>query len=579
MPHSKSDRDYYQRRMATMKTERTSFDPQYMSLSEFISPRRGRFLLNQRNRGGRHFWNKIINSQATWALRVAVAGMFNGIMSPSRPWLMLETDDTDLMEFGPVKEWFFLVQEQMRRIFNASNLYNMAPTMIREELLFGVGCMSHEDDLQTLARFSAHTVGSYLLAQNERFVVDTVGRNFEMTASQIVGKFSRRGGEVSKSISAAVRSQYDRGNYDSWYPVTQFVEPNDDFRSGSLRQEERAFRSVYYEPGNTDRKSFLSKSGFHEFPFYCPRWETTNEDVYGTDCPGMTALGDVRQLQLQEKRKAQGLDKMVSPPLHGPAILRNQRVSALPSGGTFYDAPGANNVLKPIYEVNLPIGEMTQDMSRVEDRINRAFLVDLFMAISAMEGVQPRNQLELTQRNQERLLQLGPTLERQFGEFLDPMVGRTFNQMVRASIDAQGELLPGAIIPPPPQELQGRPLRPRYVSTLAMAQQAVSTGNIDRLVAFAGGMAAAGWPDALEKVDSQQAVDEYATLIGAPPRIVRSDDDVAKRAEARAQREQMAANLEMGEQAAGIIRTAGDTDLSEDTLGGRVAEQVAPRRS
>ena len=85
-----------------------------------------------------------------------------------------------------------------------------------------------------------------------------------------------------------------------------------------------------------------------------------------------------------------------------------------------------------------------------------------------MEGVQPRNQLELTPRNQERLLQLGPTLERQFGEFLDPLISRTFNQMIRVP----------DLVPPPPPELENRPLKPRYISTLAMAQQVISTGNI-----------------------------------------------------------------------------------------------------
>lgn len=565
-----TERDRFQRRISAMTQERQSFDPQYKNLSRFASPRRGRFNNQDRNKGGKHFWNNIINSQATWALRVATAGMFNGIMSPSRPWLMLETDDPDLLEFGPVKEWFHIIQETMRRIFNQSNLYNMAPVMIQEELLFGTGCMSHVDDLQDLARFYTHTAGSYLIQQNDRFVVDTVARQFERTVEQIVTEFSVRGGPVNPKISTAVKDQYANGNLDAWYPMVHFVEPNRNFISGSLRPTERPFRSVQYEPGNVDKDAFLSDKGFNEFPFYCPRWEVTNEDVYGTNCPGMTALGDVRQLQLQEKRKAQGIDKMVSPPLHGPAILRNQAVSSLPSGGTFYDAPGQQNVLRSVYDVQLRLDELAKDMERVENRIGRAFFLDLFLAITDMEGIQPRNQLELMQRNQERLLQLGPTLERQFGEFLDPMTSRMFNQMVREE----------GLVPPPPEVLQNRPLRARYVSTLAMAQQAVSTGNIDRLVGFAGGMAEAGWPEALEKVDAQQAVDEYASLIGTPPRLIRSDDDIAKRAAARAQQEQMAQNLALGQQAADVAKTAGEASVSEDnilgqavkSLGGRTAE-------
>ncbi len=562
-----TERDRFQRRVSAMGQERQSFDPQYKNLARFTSPRRGRFHDQQRNKGGKHFWNDIINSEATWALRVATAGMFNGIMSPSRPWLMLETDDPDLLEFGPVKEWFHLVQQAMQRIFNKSNLYAMAPVMIQEQLLFATGCMSHVDDPKDLARFYTHTAGSYLLAQNDRFVVDTVARQFERTVGQIVSEFSVGGGPVNPNISSAVKSQYSNGNLDSWYPLVHFVEPNENFVGESRKPNEREFRSVQYEPGNADKDALLSDKGFNEFPFYTPRWELTNEDVYGTNCPGMTALGDNRQLQLQEKRKAQGIDKMVSPPLHGPAILRNQAVSSLPSGGTFYDAPGQQNVLRSVYDVQLRLDELANDMERVETRIGRAFYTDLFLAITNMEGIQPRNELDLTQRNQERLLQLGPTLERQFGEFLDPMTSRMFNQMVRK----------GGLVPPPPEVLQNRPLRPRYVSTLAMAQQSISTGNIDRLVGFAGGMAAAGWPEALEKVDAQQAVDEYAGLIGTPPRLIRSDEDVEERAKARAAIEQRQQQIDMAEQAATVAKTASEASVSEGNLLGQAVKSAGGR--
>lgn len=556
MPDQKP-RDRLQRRLGAMKTERESFDSHYTSLAQFVSPRRGRFLKQQRNKGSRHFWNEIINSQATWALRIATAGLFNGIMSPSRPWLLLETDDPDRTKFKPSQEFFFQVQEQMRRVFNSSNLYNMAPMMLREQILMGTGCMFDEDDPFTLSRYYTNTVGSYYLAQNDRYVVDTVAREFELTVEQLVGKFSN-GREINPNISPMVRNLYDRGTYDTWVPVVHFVEPNAQVRLGSRRPTEKPYSSVYYEPGNNDRDVFLREKGFEEFPFYCPRWETTNEDIYGTDCPGMTVLGDVRQLQHQEKRKGQALDKHVSPPLHGPASLRNQAVSSLPAGGTFYDAPGTQNTLRPIYEVQPNLQDMSQDIERVEQRISRGFLVDLFLAISDMEGVQPRNQLELSQRNAERLQQMGPTLEREFGEFLDPLVSRTFNKLARRGL-----------LPPVPEALQDQPLKPRYISTLAMAQQAVSTGNIDRLAAFTAGLIESGLSDG-KKFDGDGAIDRYATLIGAPPELIVPDEVVQQQRAAEQEQEQAAQGVATAEQLANAARTAGEINLSEDNVASRL---------
>lgn len=569
MPDSPTSRAATNKRLAAAKTERKSFDSQYMELAQFVDPRRGRFFRNQRNQGGRSYWNKIFNSEATWALRVATGGMFAGIMNPTAPWFLLGTDDPGFQEFGPAKDWFFIVGQQMNRVFNASNLYNMAPMMLREELLFGTGCMSHVDDRENLARFYTHTVGSYWIAQDDRFVANSVYREFEQTTQQIIRQFSV-GGEVNPNISRKIRDAYDRGDYNQWYSVVQAVEPNPQFIVGSLQPTQRPFRSVYYEPSNPDRDTFLSEKGFDEFPFHVPRWELTNEDVYATNCPGMTALGDVRQLQHQEKKKGQALDKSITPPLHGPASLQNQAVSVLPGHGTWYDAPNTQNILRPIYEINPNFGDMAIDMDRVEKRIGRDFYVDLFLAITEMEGIQPRNQLELAQRHGERLLQLGPTLQRQYIDFLSPTIARTFNQMVRASTTADGEWLEDGIIPPPPPELQNRPLIPRYISTLAIAQQSVETGTIERLGQFTAGLMEAGLSDG-RKFDGDQAIDRYATLIGAPADLIVPDEVIAEARAAEQQRQQEAEQLEAAQQMASAAQAAGGIDVGGgETLAGQV---------
>lgn len=559
MPHLDYDRDRYQRRVGEMKKELSSFLPHWKLLSEFVKPRRGRFELTDHNRGDRRHQN-IINSRATNAQRTAVAGMFTGTMNPAQPWLILETDDVGLLEFGPVKEWFGLVQERMRRLVNDSNLYTMVPMALDEELLFATGCLAHEDDPLELMRFWSPTIGSYAVAQDHRGVVNTLARWFEMTVEQVVGKFSDVPGEVGKNLSPHVRNQYALGNYDAWVPVHQFVHPNPNFVPGSDRPGERATKSVYYEDGNPDRRVFLQESGFHEFPFYVPRWELTGEDTYGTNCPAMTALGDIRQLQVQERRKAQGIDKMVAPMLHGPASLKNVPIRNEPAGATLYDAGGDTKGLRPVYEVKLPIGEITLDIQTVEGRINEAYFVDLFRAISNMRGVQPRNELEILQRNQERLVELGPILQRQYTDFHNPLISRTFNQMFRAGL-----------IPPAPVEVQGRPLRPRYVSSLALAQNAVTTGNIERLVAFVQGISAIpGLEHTVDKLDGDQSVDEYGRMTGAPMNVIVPDEQVAATRQARQQQLAAQQALAAAQQGAEAARAASQADLEGDNVASRM---------
>ena len=501
---------YYTRRLGQLDTERESFITHWKDLSDFIQPRRGRFFVQDRNKGTRKH-NNIINSAGGQALRIAQSGMLAGTMSPSRPWFDLETNDPDMMEFQPVKEWISDVVRILRSIFNSSNLYGQSSVMLSELLLFGTGCMLHVNDFNDVARFYTQTVGTYYLAQNERLEVDTLVRKFEWTINQIVREYGL------ENVSTFVKTAYDRGNYDLWAPVVHFIEPNIQSTARPEVAIDKPFASVTFEPGNSgsDSNKFLRQSGFDVFPAYCPRWGTTGDDIYGTDCPGMISLGDVRSLQQEEKEKAKAIEKMVSPPMSGPPGLMDVPVNNLPGGLTIYSATGTQK-LEPIYQNIAPIQELRLDMDSIENRINQAFFVDLFLAISNIQGIQPRNELDILSRNEERLLQLGPVLERLHGEFLELMIDRTFNQAMDAGI-----------LPEPPPQLQGQDLKIKFISNLAVAQRAVVTADLDRILQATVGIVQVD-PSAAIKLDGQQFIDEYAKAIGVPPKVIRPDDNVAE---------------------------------------------------
>jgi hypothetical protein len=533
-------RDMYERRKTAMDIEWRSFESQYVELAQFVTPRKGRWFVSDRNKGDKRF-NKIINGKATNAHRKARAGLLAGVMSPTRPWHARGTLDPDLNKYKPVKEWLYKVETLDRAILNSSNFYQMSANMIGELLLFATGCMLHVDDFDDVARFYTQTTGSFRIAQNERYDVDTLCRHYEATVSQIVGQFGL------KNCSQYVKDAYDKGNYDAWYPVTHFVSPNDDYDENKKQGKFKKFRSCYYEAGNNDKDKFLSEGGFNRFPAYCPRWDVAGEDIYGTSCPGMEALGDIKGLQTQEKRKAQGIDKMVSPPMQGPATLRNKPVSSLPGGLNLFDQSGDGKEmgLRPLYMVNPQLQELRVDMAAGEHRIDEAFYVDLFMAISNMEGIQPKNQFELSERRGEALLQLGPVLERMHGEFLEHLLDNILDQEIAAGI-----------LPPPPPEIQGKELETTYISSLAMAQRSVATTGIERVATYTAGLAKAGWPEALEKFDAQKSVDEYASVTGIPPSVIRSEEEVAERLAAKQRQMQMQQAAEMAKTVAPALAAA-----------------------
>lgn len=169
---------------------------------------------------------------------------------------------------------------------------------------------------------------------------------------------------------------------------------------------------------------------------------------------------------------------------------------------------------------------------------------------------------EVAEKHEEKLLMLGPVLERLHTELLDPLIDRTFNILQR-----------NGVLPLPPPELQNRDLNVEYVSVLAQAQRLVATGAVDRLVQFTGQLAAV-WPEARHKVDATKAVDEYAESLGVDPSLVRSNEEVAAMAQVEQQQAQQAAALQQAQQGAEIAKTASDTSVTEDNALGAVMSRA-----
>jgi hypothetical protein len=166
--------------------------------------------------------------------------------------------------------------------------------------------------------------------------------------------------------------------------------------------------------------------------------------------------------------------------------------------------------------------------------------------LSNMEGIQPRNQFEIAERKEEKLLALGPVLENIYNNQLEPCVDRAFEIGLKRNL-----------FPPPPREIQNQRLAVEYISTLAQAQKAVATGAVERLVGFASQWAAMK-PEVLDKLDADQSIDVYADLIGAPAAIVVPDDKVQAAREARAEAEQQAKMAEMAKTVAPAISAGAD---------------------
>jgi len=532
--------------------ERSSWVTQWRDISDYVLPRAGRYFTSDRNNGQKRN-AKIYDNTGVRALRVLAAGMMAGMTSPARPWFRLAISDRELMEKGEVKLWLNKVNLLMRDVFARSNTYLALHSGYEELGAFGTDADIIVRDFENVIHHHPLTAGQYAIATNDKDRVDTIYREFRMTISQMVQRFGLA------ACSQTVRNLWDKGAYDQTLDVIHAIEPRQDRDPGKVDNLNMRFKSCYIEPGKDAWDQYLSESGFKRFPAIVSRWVATGGDVYGSS-PGMDAIGDVKQLQHQQLRKSQGIDYMTNPPIQVPTAYKDHERARLPGGVFYVDMTGPGQGVRSAFEVNLNLQHLLEDMRDVRERIEAGFYADLFLMLSNMDktGI---TATEVAERHEEKLLMLGPVLERLHGEKLSPMIDLTFDYIVESGI-----------LPEPPEVLQEMDLNVEFISTLAQAQRAVAATSYDRLLGTVGNMAGI-WPEAVDKLNTDQMIDDYAEMYGVNPEIIVPDDVAAQRRQAKAEAAQAAqaaaAMPQMAQTAKAVsgIDTQGMTDVMQQLTG------------
>ena len=534
-------RDKHSARWSALKNERESWMSHWKEISDYIMPRSGRFFAEDRNKGGKRH-NSIYDSTGTRALRTLAAGLMAGMTSPARPWFRLTTSDPQLDESAAVKSWLADVTRLMQMVFAKSNTYRALHSMYEELGGFGTGSSIVLADFDAVINHYPLTAGEYAISTDHRGRVNTLYREFQMTVAQMVREFGK------ENCSPTVQNLFDRGALDQWVSVMHAIEPRADRDLSKRDAQNMAWGSVYFEQGGNEDQ-ILRNSGFKEFPALCPRWATSGGDIYGNS-PAMEALGDIKQLQHEQLRKAQGIDYKTNPPLQVPTSLKSRDVDTLPGGISFVDAAAPGGGIRSAFEVNLDLSHLLADIQDVRERIKSCFYADLFLMLA--NGSNPQmTATEVAERHEEKLLMLGPVLERLHNEILDPLIEMTFSRMVEAGI-----------VPPPPEELQGRELNVEFVSMLAQAQRAIATNSVDRFVGNLGAVAGIK-PEVLDKFDADRWADSYADMLGIDPELIVPGEKVALIRQQRAQAAQAQQQAAMLQQGADVAQKLGSVDTSQ----------------
>lgn len=540
-----------------LKQERTSWEFHWLEAQEYVAPQRGRGLKSSGKteiNNGHKDMSRRLSGVASRALGVLASGMQSGLTSKARQWFLLGHPDPELNRYQPVREWYGLVQEVLEGIFRRSNIYTAFLHTYNEMAAFGQGAMAMYSHPDKTLFCRPHTVGTYYMSSDVTGEIDTFFYTEWLTATQLVEDYGK---EV---LPDAVMSAYNTGKYTDRFEVVHGFLKHPE-RYGIQLGEAHTVASIHFLASANNDDKFLRQSGYRTWPVMTPRWDVIDQDVYGWS-PTRDVIDDVKMVMAMERDAMKGTAKAANPPWRIPPELDRRGLDTRP-GALNPVSSMSEHAVAPLFTQMPNLQQLQYKIDAVKQDIKDGYYNSLFLALLSQDNPQMTAR-EVAERHEEKLLMLGPVLERIHMELLDPAIDRAFV----IAWDA-------GLIPPPPAELEGQPTQVEYVSILSQAQKAVGVNRIEQSVGFLGSVAQI-YPEARHLLNVERTVREYSNMIGAPAVIFKSNEEYAQAVQNEQQQQQMAQGAAVGEQVAQGVKALGDADpanvqaLLAGTTGGLV---------
>lgn len=501
---------------------------------------------NATSRDRNYMTESVHDSSHIMSIESSTAGMQTGITPPSRVWFK-SIPHINIKDLSNEERVHFDMIDRITNIsYHMSNFYKETVGFYQNLLVFGTPLMYMEETGDDdVFWFKNLRMGSYMIGHDQRDRLSTVVREFQMTIEQLVQNFG------FENLSTSSKDLARRGRLQDTVLVTHLVKRSNTYSNDNPFK--KPYISRYFEgttsasnsfnvtetnnndPNNPD-SHYLHTSGYDDMPYFATRWSSKDGDSYAASCPGIIAIQDVRQLQDYSLKNAQALAYEVHPHFLAHSSLRGVNTDFIPGGTSYASDLEALKGFKPAHDIRFNREGVLQKEFELRERISKMFYEDLFLSITQTPNRDRVTAREIEYRNAEKFTMLAPALENTEHEFLKPLKNRVFKALLKANK-----------LPPTPQRLEGMGFEIKSIGRLAIMQQHIALGELDKFKETAlevsqvhGGIG--------QKVNFDKFLDYYSETSGIPNDIVRDQEATEALREVIAEQErkmQEAQGLEM----------------------------------
>lgn len=547
-----ADVESLKRRRAALLSQRAPYESHWQLIADYCFPWRSS--ITTKRSPGAKLTEKLFSSQGVSA-PMTLAASLGGTLTPStQKWQSLTMRQEELREDQEVMAWLEEISERLDAAFNdrRANFHAEFGEAYQDLAVFGTAAvLMDERDPETLGqfagfRFQALPLGSYTIAEDSLGRVDTLFRDFTLTARAAVQQW---GEDVGDEILKCNREKPDDilTFCHAVYPRQDTYRERDDYRESKRGDTKHMpWASCYYA---LQPLRLIRESGYPEFPYLVPRWRKATGEVWGRG-PADLALPDIRSLNREVELYLAAGAKATDPPL---LVERGEL------DGEISLEPTAINYVFDTSRAIAPLESRTKWeavewlVTRLDASIREMFFVDQLRLIDKpnMTAYEVAVRVEAMQRL------LGPTAGRMYSELLGPCVERGVSMMAQA--DA---------LPPPPEMLMeaGGDIDIEYEGPLARAQRGHDLVAIERKNAWIVSVLPFA-PQVVQKFDWDREAELVAQIAGYPADLIRADELVQQERAAQVQAQQGQAQMaaiagaaQAAGQAAPMVKAVGELE-------------------
>jgi hypothetical protein len=530
------------KRFEALVSERKVVEQQWQTIETYVAPFRGKFFRSNSGEQGID-WRENRNVYDATAVQAHIqlaASIHGALTNPAIVWFEMQWRDKSMRENYDARIWLEAASKRVFDELQDSNFNLEANNTYRNLTSFATAAIIEEPKADITEpwkgiQFTSVPIKQVYFEPDENGQALNFYRLLQWRASKVVAKFGY------DNVPDNVKSLYDSGADADVQVIFAVMTRPDKLNQPDqiLTPENRPYQWIYMMRADL---TVLDEGGYYEMPAYIPRWELTDESMWGNG-PAHYAIADILTLNELVALDLRSREKVIDPALlvQERAIINNLDLS-----------PGAQNVVRDVtqirpFESAARFDATENSIVRLQNAVQRYFYIDQLelKESPAMTATEVQVRYELMQRL------LASTMARLKEDFLDPLLTRTFNLLYRAG---EFEELPAGF------EIQDYDIQ--YIGPLSRSMKFDQSASIERWITQLQLIAQNGGPaEEVLLVPNYDAIARTAAEnLNLPVDLTRPPDEVAADVAAKKEQQNRQAAAEAGAAEAEAAKNLGQAE-------------------